>query len=290
MRPTTEGYLLERGEFGTRAVLTSSWNQDLQRNLLQQPIAEIELNDGKGWRGQDVSFLADFPELLAFKIIDLTIKSVSPIHVLHNLRSLDVITYCKTELRFSEFPHLTDCGLQWRPKATSLFDCIGLKNLFVDHFSGSDTDSFGRLKNLESLAILGSPIKSLEGLRTLTRLRSLRLGALRVLPTLKGIEPLIRLEKLEVNTCRKIRSIEEISGLVSLRELYLDNLGEIESIKPVRTLHQLRRLTFVESTNIRDGDLSPLLSLPNLEVISFQNRNHYSHRREDFRRGIARAQ
>jgi hypothetical protein len=34
------GYLLERGAFGTRAVLTSDWGAETERSLLKQPIAE----------------------------------------------------------------------------------------------------------------------------------------------------------------------------------------------------------------------------------------------------------
>lgn len=287
MLTPTKGYVLERGEFGLRAVLTSLWNEDIERNLLSQPIAELELNRGKGWHGQDLSFLSGFPELLALKIIGKTAESVSPIHVLHNLKALHVMAYCKTEIRFSEFPNLIDCGLQWRQKATSLFDCAGLKNLLVIGFNGSNTDLFGRLKNLESLAILGSPVLDLEGLRPLVRLRSLRLGDLRKLETLRGIENLIQLQKLEINTCRKIRSVDEIASLINLRELYLDNIGDIQSLKPLASLHQLRSLTFAEATNILDGDLSPLFALPRLEAVAFQNRRNYSHRREDFNNALA---
>jgi hypothetical protein len=72
--------VLEQGPFGFRAVLTSSWDERIQQSLLKIPITELELNLGKGWSGEDISFLKDFPELLVFKIFDLTMKSVSPIH------------------------------------------------------------------------------------------------------------------------------------------------------------------------------------------------------------------
>jgi len=195
---------------------------------------------------------------------------------------LRVLAYCKNEIRFHEFPHLIDCGLEWRPKARSLFDALGLRVLFVHGFSGSDARQFGRLKSLESLTILGSPIRSLEGLAPLHELRSLRLGDLRQLLSLSGVENLIRLEKLELNTCRKISAIDGVSSLAKLRELYLDNMGDIQSLQPLLHLSQLRRITFGESTNILDGDLSPLVGLPGLELVSFQNRRHYSHRREAF--------
>jgi internalin A len=91
------------------------------------------------------------------------------------------------------------------------------------------------------------------------------------------------MDKLEIGTCRKIRVIDEVSSLAKLREFYLDNVGDIQSLKPLAQLSQLHRVTFVESTNILDGDLSPLVGLPNLELVAFQNRRHYSHRSEVFR-------
>lgn len=277
------GYLLEHGAFGTRAVLISDWDAEIARTLLKQPVSELELNRGKGWHGGSLEFLSNFPELLALSIIGRTAESIEPIHQLHNLRLLRVLAYCKNAIRFHEFPHLIHCGLQWRPKAVSVFDASGLRVLFVNGFNGSDAQKFGRLTNLESLTILGSPIRSLEGLASLLELRSLRLGDLRQLLSLSGIENLVRLEKLEINTCRKIRVIDEISSLAKLRELYLDNMGDIQSLKPLAQLSHLHRVTFVESTNILDGDLTPLTGLPGLELVSFQNRRHYSHRRETFR-------
>jgi Leucine-rich repeat (LRR) protein len=276
------GYSLEQGRFGLRAILTADWNPSVQQALCKHPIAELELNRGKGWHGSDLSFVSDFPELLSLSISGKTADSLSAIHALHNLRALDVMAYDKTELRFDEFPHLTECALEWRPKAMSLFGCMSLRKLYVKGFTGPTAEPFGRVKNLESLAILGSPISNLEGLRPLIKLRSLRLGDMRQLEALRGIETLTALEKLEINTCRKIRSIEDVRTLLNLRELYLDRLGDVQSLKALESLGKLRRLTFVDSTNILDGDLSPLLAVPHLDLVSFRNRKHYTHRRENF--------
>jgi hypothetical protein len=282
MRASSQGYVLERGRFGTRAVITTHWNHDIQAQLLKEEIAELELNDGKGWRGDNLSFLGYFSNLSALTVIDLTIKSIEPIHALHRLRTLDILTYCRTEIRFDQFPNLTECGIEWRDKATSLFDCRGLRKLYINRFNGRDLRQFEKLTNLESLAILGASIISLEGLGVLHDLRSLRLGDLRKLKSLKGIDKLAKLEKLEVNTCPKIPSISELSELFSLRELHLNNLGNIQTLEPIRRLRNLEWVTFYESTNVLDGDLSPLVALPKLMKISFQNRRHYSHRRESF--------
>ena len=276
------GVSIENGVYGPRAVLTAAWSEAIQHFLLENAVAEIELNDGKGWRGKTLDFLSAFPQLRSFKIIDLRISSVEPIHFLRELRALEVITYCKTELRFSAFPHLEKCALEWRPNSGSLFDCGTLKNLFINRYNGKDVAPFARLKKLESLAILNAPIENLSGLHDLKNLRSLRLANLKRLTSLAGIEGLAELEELEIHTCRGVSSINEIGHLSRLRKLNLNNDGEIATLKPLEKLSALESVSFYESTNIVDGDLSPLMRQMNLVRVSFQNRRHYSHQREDF--------
>ena len=277
-----DGITLENGEYGPRAVVTTVWREEMTKHLVETGVFELELNDGKGWQGSNLSFLAALPQLQSLKIIDLKIASVKPIHSLHRLRELSVITYCKTEIRFSAFHQLERCSLEWRPKASSLFDCTTLKKLFVNGYEGKDVVPFARLVNLESLAILNSPIENLHGLGVLKNLRNLRLARLKRLTSLAGIEGLANLEELEVHTCRSIGSVEEVGSLSRLRKLYLNNDGEIQTLKPLAKLDALESVLFYESTNILDGDLTPLLKQRNLSRVSFQNRRHYSHRREDF--------
>ncbi len=72
-----------------------------------------------------------------------------------------------------------------------------------------------------------------------------------------------------------------LASLVKLRTLDLNNDGEIASLKPLDKLIRLERVTFYETTNILDGDLSPIIS-KNLSRVAFKNRRHYSHTREEF--------
>jgi hypothetical protein len=123
----------------------------MSRYLLAHDVLERELNCAKGWRGNDLSFLKELPQLRTFKIIDhFRLPYVEPIHYLHELRALDVQTYCKTPIRFSEFPQLEDCVIEWRPKCESLFSCTTLKKLFVNRYKKKDVDSFSNLVNLEA--------------------------------------------------------------------------------------------------------------------------------------------
>jgi hypothetical protein len=273
---------LEDGKYGSRAVLNANWSDQLIGYLSENEVVELELNQAKGWKGHDLSFLSKLPVLKSFEIFDFNISDIQPIHHLHNLRRLGVTTYCSTQIDFTAFPELVSCGLEWRSKAASLFECVTLKELFVNRYRGKDAEPFGKLVNLESLAILNAPVENLHGLSALTKLRSLRLANLKRLASLAGVERLVNLEELNIHTCRAIGSIKEVGSLSRLKKLNLNNDGDIESFKPLETLNGLELVVFYESTNITDGDLSPLLHQRNLSRVSFQNRRHYSHRREDF--------
>jgi Leucine-rich repeat (LRR) protein len=273
---------LDDGVRGRRATLRGPWTPELGPFLREQGVVELILNVAKGWRGDDLSFLAELPQLLSFDILQLGIEDIEPVHRLHELRRLGVTTYCKTPLDFAAFPHLEECALEWRTKATSLFECRTLRKLFVNRYSGKDLDPFGRLTALESLAVLNAPIENIRGVTPLVHLRHLRLANLKRLVSLAGLEQLTALEELEIHTCRRIESIEEIGRLTQLRTLDLDNDGPIQSLKPLARLQNLERVVFCESTDVLDGDLTPLLALEKLSRISFKNRAHYTHRREDF--------
>jgi hypothetical protein len=272
----------EDGVYGRRAVVKCPWSRGMVDHFRSNGVVELELNQGKGWRGTDISFLLELPNLVAFDIFDFSIGDISPIHSLHNLRQIGITTYCSTAIDFSAFPRLESCGLEWRRGAESLFDCATIIRLFVNRYKGKTVEPFSRLVKLEYLAILNAPVEDLSGLRSLVHLRALRLAGLRRLSSLRGIERLASLEELEIHTCRRIPSIEEVGNLPRLRQLYLNNDGDIESLKPLDRLSEVESVLFYESTNILDGDLCPLFRQKKLRQVSFQNRKHYSHRREDF--------
>lgn len=272
--------VVEQSAFGPRLVLTGGWNDGIREHMLRNGVADLYLNYARGWSGRDLSFLQDLGWLKAFTILDWRIEDVSPIHYLTRVEMLEISTYCKTAIHFESFPALEDCRLTWRERAASLFECSTLRRLFLSDYSRESTDSFARLPRLEALSIGSSAVTSLEGLRALKMLKFLGLYSLKRLRSLEGIESLAQLETLEVNKCRSLSGIAEIGQLNNLRRLELNDDGRLPSLKPLEGLRELREVFFYESTNILDGDLSPLTQLPRLKKVSFRNRHHYSHRRE----------
>ncbi len=282
----TETYTIEQGRKGAVLVVRSAWNDKMTEAIGKRGIRELEINYAKGFVGADLSFLQELSGIESLTLIHRTIDDISPIHHLHDLRTLVVHTYCKTEINFDQFPALEDCTLEWRAKAGSIFSRTTLKKLFINSYAGKDTEKFARLVNLESLSLANAGVRSLEGLASLKRLTFLGLYNLRKLDSLAGIESLDSVVHLEVNGCKNIRSIELIAALKNLKRIHLCDDGHIESLRPLASLSGLEEVLFYDSTNILDGNLSLLAELPRLKKVAFANRSHYVPNGEELKKHI----
>jgi hypothetical protein len=275
-------FILEHGRYGPRIALTGPWSPSIAEYMRYEGVRELYLNHARGWNGTSLEFLTDLPQLTAFSILDFTITDVSPVHSLPNLRSLEISTYCKTPINFHRFAELEHIVFYWRHGGESLFDSRGLRSVFLHRYGELTSKPFGQLLFLEELSIANSELEEIRSLGHLQGLRFLGLYNLKNLTSLQGVEKLSNLEALEVSGCKRIRGIDEVSALSGLRRLQLSDAGPVKSLGPLRSLVHLEEVLFYESTNVVDGDLTPLMALPRLSKVSFQNRRHYSHRREEF--------
>jgi Leucine-rich repeat (LRR) protein len=277
-----EGFVVEPGYAGPRVVVTGPWLPSIGRYMRKEGIDELYLNDGRGWKGDNIDFLIEFPDLTSFGILDLRIKDDSPVHHLRELRALELSTYSQVPIAFDRFEHLTDCTFYWRAGSESLFDATSLRSLFVHRYDGAGSMPFAQLRSLRSLSIANGALTEVVSLGHLRQAMFLGLYNLRQLGSLAGLGTLTQLHELEINGCKRIHDISELAGLVNLRRLQLNDDGPIESLGPIAGASQLEELLFYESTNVRDGDLSVLRGLAYLRNVSFQNRRHYSNRREEW--------
>ena len=276
----TKVLTLGRGPYGVRAELHDRWTPGLARVLLRSNVTDLELNVAKGWHGHDLSFLKQLPHLRSFEILDLGIKDISGIHALPQLRAHHITTYCCTPIHFEKFPKLRRCSLEWRHGAESVFQRRNLEHLFINRYSGSTSEPFAALTRLRTLGILGTPMNNLIGFRTLKHVWKLRMALWRRLESLNGIESLTNLRELTISTCRRIRSLAPLHSLTNIWKLSVLNCGDIETLSPLQPLHNLRKFYFYNDTKVIDGNISTLLSLPQLNDVAFRNRKFYTHTTE----------
>jgi len=248
------------------AYLTTPWRPEFAEALRSRGVTAMSVDVADGWPEEDVEFLHQVPDLT-----DLFVSGRRG---------------SRLKIQLSDAPStLRWLSLCWeKSRVEGLGQCRSLEHLEIRYFPRPDLTDITTLTKLQLLAIrMASPLRTLAGISSLRDLRDLEIYRATQLDSLDGIQALDSLESLVVQTCRQVRSITPLASLRRLRTLNLNNCGEIASLAPVEGLNELRMVQFCESTNILDGDLSMLERLPKLSFLSFQNRRHYSHRREQFR-------
>jgi hypothetical protein len=225
----------------------------------------------------ELEFLRDLPRLLELEVHHLPLEDVRPIESQSGLRKLSINAYFKKPLDLSQFQELRSLHLDWGPGAESLVNAQQLEDLSINRFPGFDLEPLRGLDRLCVLRIANArKLTSLRGIGLLGPIRALRLLDLRTLTDLDPIAGVAdSLDSLEFSLCRGMGRLDALHVLHRLTRLHVLDCGEIESLRPLLGL-PLKTLLFYESTNVRDGDLSVLLKLPNLTNASFANRRHYS--------------
>jgi Leucine-rich repeat (LRR) protein len=149
----------------------------------------------------------------------------SAINSLQNLESLSIYTTDSKEINFQNFPLLMSAAINWRPRASSLFDAVSLEELFLGKYQSVDLVKLEKLKNLKYLRINTGSVQML-----------------------KGIEQLINLEKLYLMQTTKLRDITGIESLKNLKYLRIDNCKAIENIDTVSKLKHLSTIELIGTT------------------------------------------
>lgn len=271
-----------QGQTGLRFVLRGPWHPRMQDSFRLAGCTEFELNSGKGWLEDHVAFLAGFPDLRGLVILTPFLKECSVIADLAQLEFLELDSNCKGTLDFSKFIHLSDCGFNWKKGGESIFSCTGLKRLFINRLPAHDLTQMSGLHEIDDLILLSPALQNLNGAPGLGNLRSVRIGAASKLNDISGISSCKTIEIAEFSQCRKVGDFSPLGKLPRLKRIEIIDCSKIERLQWISELGDLEELFFYGDTNLIDGDLSPLKKLPKLRKVVFQDRKHYSHRRENF--------
>jgi hypothetical protein len=225
----------------------------------------------------DLSFLADFPNLLYLEVVDQKKVNLAPLQKLENLRGLRIETP-GTGLDFSSFPHLEVLLGDWHIDNRNLAACQELRQLRTWGFKPKSTDlaELAGLTRLEWLALTKTSIESLAGIEPLEDLRYLDIA---YAPQLESLAALgtgdMQLRELNFSNAKKIDSYEPIAALRWLRRLWLSSCAPCANLKWLQGMQRLDFFSFVE-TNLEDGDLKPLLDLPSLRYVGTMPKKHYN--------------
>jgi internalin A len=238
--------------------------------------------------GCDVNFLGRLTSLEGLTVVDWKLKDARPIERLTNLRKLRLQTPAlDAPVDLRRFPELQDLSVDAAEFVTALESCANLEQLFIARLKSEALSSLNNLRKLKA-AEFSEPAFHRIGPVDLPKLESLIFKAARDLEDWGGLEGLPALKKLWLFKTPKLKSLDAFKQLRELDWLLLEDCGRLDSLQPIAQLPRLRQINIIGNTRIMDGQMSALLSAPNLQVVSFPTRPSYDATEQQLTDAIAK--
>jgi hypothetical protein len=254
------------------------WDPSLVEFIARNEITALYLNGSKGWSTEDYSFLSQLKTIEELDIIAAESHHLDAMQEMPRLQELSLTTSTDSVIDFARMQNLEDCFLHWWKGAQSIFDAPALKSLYLDEIKIKSYAPLERLTALESLTLGNSNIEDLSCLKSLQRLTKLELLNCRKIVDFSPIASLKELRRLRIEGSKQLCTIDFVASLKALEVLLVGDNGTIDSLQPVAELKQLKAVAFNGSSKIGDGNLACLTQLPQLAMLMFASRRHYTHR------------
>lgn len=276
-------YLLDEtdGGYGRVFVPCGPWKPTYGELVAREKVAAVRLSAAMGWRGSDLGFLEDLPELRSVEVYSWDVRDASAISTLRKLRLVGLQCNLRRPIDFMALRELEVVKATWKPALESLLQCSHLKHLNLMNWPSVDFQPLAKLTRLAKLQITSRQLSDIRGISALQSLEWLDLHSCPNLSPIEDIRSCVNLRHLEMTSCKRVSNIAPVGDLRLLHALHLDGGGNIQSITPLRGCPLLEVLSFFGTTRIEDGQLSVIEMLPHLRTLRFAPRRHYDRKRED---------
>lgn len=282
---------LRRQDGEAKLSLYNTWTPAVNEFMQERGIHWLQVSyvGMKGaWKGKDLEFLRQMPFLEGLSLSYRDAIVLEPIYSLRRLKKLLLAVSCDCPVDFSAFAELERLEFPWRPKRDSFSKAVRLRYLVLEAYKRKNMDALRTLPKLEHLDLYSSPVEDIRGIGSLTSLSRLRLAHCRCLQDISPFADLKQLKRLELQNLPKVRDLTSLGECSALEDLELDlwkneidlsfiqqlpNLktlicsqATVKSLKPLKQHPSLERVAVLA---VGDRDLSPLLTLPCLQKVSF---------------------
>lgn len=270
-------------DMGRCLVLKAPWSDNFVDIVRKENISVLRLTETMGWKGTDITFLEKLQNtgLRGVEVYAWGVKDLTPLQYIPSLEYLGIQCEFTKAPDFSNFRQLRICKLLWRPQAKTVFDCADLKVLNVVNYPAEHLRDLEKMVGLSRLQLVSRKLVSLAGIESLQSLRILDLAKCPKLESFTGIDKCQELQVVELENCKKVNDVSSLGELGNLREVVLTDCGKVKSLRPLAKCRLLESLTFAGDTSVEDGELTPLLGLPELKTMWFADKHHYSHKRDE---------
>ena len=258
--------------------MTGEWSDAADEALSSGGADGLVLNYARGFSATSLDFIRSAWNLRRLSLLDRSVVDLEPLDRLAaSLEQLSIQVSAEAQLDLHGFDLLRDLSAPWGLIAATLGELPALRTLGTfEGFGEHDLRSLRDHVSLQRLTLKDAPyLRSLDGVEALD-LHVLRLqGA----PRLQDVSALVSLKdtlrELWVEGARELESLDDIGRLRNLRHLQIGDCGAIRSLAPLSNLRELEALYAWGTTQVVDGDLTPLLDLPALREIRMRDRRNY---------------
>lgn len=263
-----------------RMTIKGLWDDSLLKVIAAEKITALQFNLSLGWRGNDFTFLRSLvgAGIEQLQILNGTSAGLETIGELVELRYLSLQVHTGSTIEFSRLDRLEYVATNWWPGVNNIFDKEGLTSLSLFDLRLRKIDRLASLPTLKRIDIRNASIQDIDFLRTGSRVEVLWLRDCRGIGVFEPLFEMRSLLRLILEGCRKLHDLGFVRHLPELEHFDFSACGPIPTLKPVCAVKTLKALSFYGSTDILDGDLSCLMTLPKLAMLGFKPRKHYTHR------------
>lgn len=222
---------------------------------------------------EDFSFLQECPSVVHFSLApSIHCSEHFDYSFLHDLKEIKSLGCASSYGRFNEHRTTVDyTGLKIEQLSVYGNDYIGmnrikgLKTLTVRYNNVTKIEQLFGNRDLDSLRIDVSKIRSLDGIEASDRMQCLQLNynrSLRDISALKNVAS--TLKHLHIEKCAGIKDYSALKYLTNLEYLRLEGNNSIPDLSFIPYLTNLK--VFDLRMRVEDGDLSMCLSLPHMRI------------------------
>lgn len=276
-RKRDTGFEIEVHEGRRDLVVTGAWSTTAADAVRTGLVDRVVLNYARGFHEPDLEFLTGLPVRGLF-LLSYTLTGLEPIYSL-----ADTLTELSTgrfrgPIDLRRLPRLQSLSTNWSSVERTIEFAPEIHRLYLGGYRPHDLRPLRHLAGLQTLRMKDYPsLTTLDGVQAFSQLQNLLVALARRLIDITAIEALAHtLRDLNLETCRKIPDLRPIAECRALTTLNAANCGELPTAAPLADLPLIEKLYLYESTNILDGDLMPIASLPALRELRMMNRRHYT--------------
>ena len=232
----------------------------------------------------DLSYLSECPDI-EFVICSSESNHLETLYKLRKLKGLSLSTD-DTDFDFSKLTaSLSFLHTKYESHNKSWLNNTAISTLSLYDYETENLSWLSELRNKNKLELFEidsyRKFRSLIGLKALSNIKVLILNYCRQLTDITEIYSLDSLQVLHFYDNPRVKQLD-LHRLTTLTELYLIDWETlkpktVDSLSFISSLPNLQ--TFWSNYNIKDGDLSLLLGLSDVEI--FQDRSHYNIKRKN---------